>query len=277
LPSHDPEESIELQDLINPVAVAGQTSSLPREANHTFYPFPNKNSFLLDNWYWNQGVQKSRNSLCDLLSVVGSPEFRPDDVRHTHWGKIDGILGRNDFDEDGEAGEWMDEDAGWMRTPLHISVPFNSQTIEPGPQDYLAGYLYHRSLVSVVREKLANTRDDEQFHYEPYELFWQPTETSPHIRVHGELYTSPEFIEAHRAIQEAPGEPGCNLPRVMVAMMFWSDGTELTQFGSAKLWPSYLYFGNESKYRRCTPNANLCNHVAYFEAVSLQFCAITPG
>src|SRR5882762_4791242 len=105
LPSHDPEESIELQDLINPVAVAGQTSSLPREANHTFYPFPNKNSFLLDNWYWNQGVQKSRNSLCDLLSVVGSPEFRPDDVRHTHWGKIDGILGRNDFDEDGEAGE----------------------------------------------------------------------------------------------------------------------------------------------------------------------------
>jgi hypothetical protein len=86
--------------------------------------------------------------------------------------------------------------------------------------------------------------------------------------VHGELYTSSAFFDAHRELQESPGEPGCNLPKVIIAMMFSSDATQLTSFGNAKLWPNYLYFGNESKYRRCKPTNHLCNHVAYFQAVS---------
>src|ERR1700692_4795001 len=51
--------------------------------------------------------------------------------------------------------------------------------------------------------------------------------------------------------------------------MFWSDATQLTSFGNAKLWPTYMYFGNESKYRRCKPSCHLSNHVAYFETVCL--------
>ena len=53
-------------------------------------------------------------------------------------------------------------------------------------------------------------------------------------------------------------------------MMFWSDATQLTAFGDAKLWPLYVYFGNESKYQRCTPTANLCSHAAYFQAVHVH-------
>jgi hypothetical protein len=49
--------------------------------------------------------------------------------------------------------------------------------------------------------------------------------------------------------------------------MFWSDATHLTAFGNAKLWPCYMFFGNESKYRRCKPSCNLCSHVAYFQTV----------
>ena len=110
------------------------------------------------------------------------------------------------------------------------------------------GYLYHRSLVSVIREKLANPHHTSHFHYQPFELFWQPTNTSPAVQVHGELYMSPAFLDAHREVQEMPGEPGCNLKSVVVAMMFWSDAMHLTSFGMAKLWPCYLFFGNESKY-----------------------------
>jgi hypothetical protein len=51
--------------------------------------------------------------------------------------------------------------------------------------------------------------------------------------------------------------------------MFWSDATQLTLFGTAKLWPTYMYFSNESKYRRCKPSLHLSNHVAYFEMVRL--------
>jgi hypothetical protein len=49
--------------------------------------------------------------------------------------------------------------------------------------------------------------------------------------------------------------------------MFWSDATQLTSFGNAKLWPLYMYFGNESKYCRCKPTNHLCEHVAYFQTV----------
>ncbi|KZP09584.1 hypothetical protein FIBSPDRAFT_759740, partial [Athelia psychrophila] len=141
----------------------------------------------------------------------------------------------------------------------------------PGVRQFIVKDFYHRSLVSVIREKLANPQDEAQFHYEPYELHWQPGAAGPGVRVQGELYTSPAFLKEHQTLQDAPGEPGCTLPRVVVAMMFSSDSTHLTSFGSAKLWPCYLYFGNESKYRRGKPTANLCNHVAYFQNLPDSF------
>lgn len=271
LPTHDPEEHKALFDLSDEPII----SSSPRSADNgnPFEPFPNKSSFRLADWHWNHGVQKSHESFNRLLSIVGDPEFRPEHVRQTNWLKIDSKLAANNFDEsegDDEA-EWMDEDAGWIKTPITISVPFHSRTKKPGPQDYRVGDLYHRSLVSVIREKLAKPQDDRHFHYEPFELYWRPTNISADERVHGELYTSPAFLDAHRELQDSPGEPGCNLPKVVVAMMFWSDGTHLTSFGNAKLWPCYLFFGNESKYRRCKPSCHLCNHVAYFQAVGPCF------
>jgi hypothetical protein len=83
----------------------------------------------------------------------------------------------------------------------------------------------------------------------------------------GELYTSAIFNTTHQELQAAAGEPGCNLPHVVLALMFWSDGTHLTNFGKAKLWPVYMFFGNESNYRWCKPSEDLCEHIAYFEDV----------
>jgi hypothetical protein len=271
-----------LIDLSDYPTDAGNASQ-PPNTDSRFYPFPNESSFQLGEWYWNHGVQKSRESFSQLLNIVGGPAFRPEDVRHKKWGRINSMLGVNDFDEDSdgcendsvldddEDAEWMDEDAGWKRTPISISVPFHHRLENPGPKEYLVGDLYHRSLVSVIREKLSKPQGDRDFHYEPFELFWKPTDEAAETQVHGELYTSPAFLEAHHELQDSPGEPGCDLPRVVVAMMFWSDATHLTSFGNAKIWPNYLYFGNESKYHRCKPTCHLCNHVAYFQAVSRRF------
>ncbi|KIM77688.1 hypothetical protein PILCRDRAFT_90994 [Piloderma croceum F 1598] len=198
-PSHDPEEHIELQDLSDSPP---DTSSDPPPNENMFYPYPNKNSFLLGDWHWNYGIQKSRESFSDLLSIVGSLDFKPEDVRHTPWAKIDAKLASNKevdvkcIAEDGTA-EWMDEDAGWKRSMIRISVPFHSRAKNPGPKDYVVGELYHRSIVSIIREKLSNPHEDRLFHYEPFELFWRrPHHDDQHI--HGELYTSAAFIDAHR-------------------------------------------------------------------------------
>lgn len=211
-------------------------------------------------------MQKSQESFKELLEIICHPDFTPDAVCQTNFLQINATLAANDFDQDQD--EWLDEDAGWRRSPISIAVPFHRRTSNPGSTDRVVVDLYHRSLVSVIREKLANPSDDEKFHYEPYDLFWMPGEEGNEVRVHGELYTSAAFRDAHSDLQEGAGEPGCELPRVIVALMLWSDATHLTSFGNAKLWPCYLYFGNESKYRRCKPSCHLCNHVAYFQDVS---------
>jgi hypothetical protein len=246
----------------------------PNSDCNPFCPYPNRSSYRLGDWYWNGGAQKSQNSFKELVSIIGDPEFRPEDIRRTKWKEIDTELGTNDANGDDKAGEedgeadWLEEDAGWTEKPITISVPFPRSATNPGPKNFVAGGLHYRPLVSVIREKITNSQDMPNFHYEPFELFWKPNDASSDQRVQGELYTSPAFLDAHHDLQESPGEPGCMLPRVVVAMMFWSDATLLTSFGNAKLWPCYLFFGNESKYLRCKPTSNLCNHVAYFQAVS---------
>jgi hypothetical protein len=262
LPTHDPEECIELDDLTDFPANQPTRIPAPAPSQGPFNPYPNENSFRLGEWYWNDGVQKSQSGFKQLIGIVGDPDFRPSDVRGTKWDCINRELGGNELD-----GEWLDEDAGWIKTSVTIPVPFNRRAVHPGVQHYVAADFYHRSLVSVIREKLANPSCDRQFHYEPYELYWQRHDIDAPSRVYGELYTSPAFVEAHQELQNSPGVPGCDLERVVVGLMFWSDATHLASFSSARLWPLYLFFGNESKYRRCKPSCHLCSHVAYFQNV----------
>ncbi|RXW13183.1 hypothetical protein EST38_g12672 [Candolleomyces aberdarensis] len=111
----------------------------------------------------------------------------------------------------------------------------------------------------------------EHFHYDPFKVLWQPNPAAPPTRVYSELYNSDAFLKAHRELQDSPPPPGCTRPRVVTGLMFWSDETHLANFSAARLWPLYMFFGNESKYRCAKPSLNLCQHVAYFEKPSEEF------
>jgi hypothetical protein len=262
-PSHDPEDFRTLADSSN------LPSSAPPDPDRSsaFFPYPNETSLKLGDWYWNQGLQKSQESFKKLTDIVGDDSFRPLDVRDTKWDQINKKLASDASDRDRE---WLDEDAGWRKAPIMISVPFNRNMAHPGPREYTIADFYYRSLVDVIREKLSHQTDNRYFHYEPYELYWQPRDDAGAVRVYGELYTSPAFLEAHDELQESPGESNCDLPRIVVALMFSSDTTHPTSSGNAKLWPLYMYFGNDSKYRRCKPSSHLCCHVAYFKNVCIS-------
>ena len=90
-------------------------------------------------------------------------------------------------------------------------------------------------------------------------------------QVYGELYNSDEFINEHKQVQNRspppPDDPTCKLEKVIAALMFWSDATHLANFGTAKLWPIYLFFGNLSKYIHLQPSSGACNHLAYIPSV----------
>jgi hypothetical protein len=215
-------------------------------------------------------LQKSQESFVKLIDIIGGPKFVPDDVRATKWSSVNTTIGDLCIEDSERASvrkrAWKADD-GWRCSTIRIEVPFHHRMDRPGTELICVGEFYHRSLVSIIKEKLTNSSDIKQFHYQPYRLFWKPQPSAPEEQVHGELYTSKAFLDSYSELQKAPGEPGCDLERVIVALMVWSDATQLTSFGSAKIWPCYVFFGNESKYRRAKPTCNLCEHLGYFQSV----------
>jgi hypothetical protein len=263
-PDHDPAENIRPSDLMD--SSPDISSAVPV---NNYDPYPNQSSFLLGEWYWNDGEKKSQSSFQNLLKIVGHPDFRPEDVAGKNWRIIDAHLSGERSEGPNDEDGWEDEQGGgdWIKTPIKINIPFHKRTLHPGQQVFDAGILHHRRLMSVIREKITRPSTHPHLHFEPYEFFWQPHDVAKPVRVHGELYTSEAFFEAHRELQDSPGEPGCDLPRVVLGLMFASDGTQLTAFSNAKLWPVYLVIGNESKDRRSKPSCQAFEHIAYLETV----------
>ena len=276
IPINDPEDQSGADPLPTLIAGAPMFQPLPTDPVNLFHPYPNESSWRIGDWYWNQGAQKSKKNFKSLLGIISSSDFRPEDLCHTNWASIDRQLGSlgTTYDHSQEMRtatdlqEWRDVDDGWMRRNISISVPFPRRSLHPGPRSYTISNFYRRSLLSIIHEMLLDPVRCKSFHFEPYSLRWQRSCGSVDVGVHGELFSSEAFATAHRDLQDASlGSIGCTLPRRVVALMFWSDATQLTTFGDAKLWPLYVYFGNESKYQRCMPTSNLCSHAAYFQAV----------
>lgn len=127
--------------------------------------------------------------------------------------------------------------------------------------------VYHRSLIEVITTAL---QDDsaKSFHYTPFRQFWKSTPESSSERIYSEIYNSDAFIEEDKKIKSLPLEPGPKYEHAIAALMVYSDGTHLAQFGTASLCPLYAFFGNQSKYDRAKPSQFAAHHVAYLPSVS---------
>jgi len=174
-PDHDPGKNITHNDLIDAPLDPSFTSLA-----HNYYPYPNQSSFLLGEWYWNDGERKSRLSFQNLLKIVGHSEFHLEDVAGKNWWLIDAQLGGEVGGEGCEGvnkDSWEDEQdgalGGWIKTPIKIKVPFHKQTLHPEQKEFNAGILHHRKLTSVIREKITQPSVHSHLHFEPYKLFWQ--------------------------------------------------------------------------------------------------------
>ncbi|CDO74305.1 hypothetical protein BN946_scf184839.g11 [Trametes cinnabarina] len=136
----------------------------------------------------------------------------------------------------------------------------------PGLHYTIHGF-WHKNLCAEIRQTLSSDPAARTFVYDPHfvEHRRRTAGSAEHVeRVHGELYTSDAFVQEDLRLQNSPREPDCNLPRAIAALMFWSDATQVAQFGQAKVWPNYLYYGNQSKYERARPMMHAAHHVAYF-------------
>lgn len=232
----------------------------------TYAPFANRTAFLLSEWYWNSR-SKSFLDFRRLISVFKDPAFSLDDAIDVDWKAAFKALGANKEELSDDVSSWIPDD-GWKTDPVSLDIPFHSRLNDPGTKRHTIGLFRHRSIVSVIKEKLSCRTGSRTFHYYPYRATWRRTPDSQESELYGEMYTSRAFREAHEILQrQPPTSRDQGLERIVVALMFWSDGTQLTSFGGASLWPCYMFFGNDSKYERGMPSEQLGNQIAYFMKV----------
>ena len=205
-PTHDPEVEQQHTALSE---VASDHKELP-VGGAIFGPYPNKSTFLLGEWYWNDGMQKTKAGFKRLVDIICRRDFRPEDIQGVPWDALNEQLGGSEAAGDMED-TWYDEpDAGWTATPISLPIPIHRLAKSPGVQEYHFPPFHHRSIVLILKEKMNNIDEFHHFHLEPYELWWQKGDVAS-VRVQGELYTSPAFLEAHKEIQALPRAPRCTL------------------------------------------------------------------
>lgn len=265
-PEHDPSQALTLRDLSDFLPSAPKPRS---DDNHLLGPFATKSAFDLAEWYWNT-TTKSFTDFQKLIGILKQPGFDVKDVANVNWKAAFKALGSNASDLPEADGAWIQDD-GWLTTPITIDVPFHHRLKDRGVKPYLACKFRHRSILSVIKEKVGQAADSSHFHYHPFKAAWKRTSESVELELFGELYASRAFREADENVQRRPSNPeNEGMERVVVGLMIWSDATQLTSFGNTSLWPCYLFFGNDSKYLRCRPSERLGLQIAYFNKVGTR-------
>lgn len=232
----------------------------PDTASNTYAPYPNESSYRLGSWFWNGNERKSKADFMALVKLLTSPQFHARDLESTNWTRVDQELA------DSSETSSFDSRDGWISTTVKINVPFGMGANGPKPQRFQINDFWYRRPLDVIRNVFESPRAKD-FCYTPYELRVKPPAGGSESNVYGEMYWSKAFRDAHAEVQHLPREPGDTLPRAVAAMMFWSDGMAVTNFGNAKLWPAYMQFGNESKYVRTRASSGACHHIAFLPSV----------
>lgn len=264
-PSYDPESAVRSEDL----RLANQTpidiDNDDGESEDTEEPelsvHGNKTTQLIMEWL-NTGAPTKSNAEVNRLvhEYVRHPDFKPNDLQG-----FDASRENCRIDALDTSGESPLPDS-FQTTSINIEIPTGIR--DAPPHVFPVPGLYYRRLTASIRAAFSSPIATH-FHYSPFKQFRTSPVTGEPERIFSEIYDSDALIEEHDKIRRsAPtDDPDCKCEKGVAAVMFWSDSTHLANFGTAKLWPVYMLFGNLSKYIRGQPTSGACQHVAYIPSL----------
>ncbi|KAL5482917.1 hypothetical protein ACEPAI_9512 [Sanghuangporus weigelae] len=153
---------------------------------------------------------------------------------------------------------------GWHEGSVKIKLPPEDGKRrakgEAEAPEFEVGSINYRPILETVYKALDDP-EASAFHYTPYQELWKPDYLSEAERIYGELYSSDIWLESHEEIQRLPRIN--EVDNFVLPILLYSDSTHLTNFGSASLWPFYMFLGGHSKYLHCKSAESTCNHLAY--------------
>lgn len=264
-PSSDPDDVVAHDDLSKGGPSIARPSDPALSKFDPPWPFANMGIHRMMTWLNTGGSEKTEREATRLVDTVINVEgFQASDfqgfdahrenVRYDDSAKE--LAKKKGFFED------------FKETSVEIEVPSGRRDIA-SKIFHVPGLLY-RDLLSVIRSAFAEPLA-AKFHYYPFKIYWRSPTSGSDERVHSEIYNSDAWIQADEDIQRHaspdPEDPHCKHEKVVAGIMIWSDSTHLANFGTAKLWPIYMYFANLTKYIRAIPGSGACQHIAYIPSV----------
>ena len=254
-PSYDPDAFISPEDLHRPhnsTIFLHEEGTEERKEEASVYS--NKSSELLMNWQNSFSDKKSNEETTRLVhSVLLHPQFRLGDIE-----RFSATVENRRVDTAEAKGTFL---KSFRCTSVDIDVPSGSAH-EPSRKFSIPGLSY-RQITSLIKDTFESPIA-KKFHLSPFKLFRKLPNCDDSERIYSEIYNLDVLLDEHDKVQRAPtNDPTCKREKVVAALMFWSDATHLATFGTAKMWPIYMLFGNLSKYIRSQPNSSATKHLAY--------------
>uniref|UniRef100_A0A8H7XVD3 Uncharacterized protein n=1 Tax=Psilocybe cubensis TaxID=181762 RepID=A0A8H7XVD3_PSICU len=284
-----PEREIDdFEELDNLCNAPGLATSLPKEsgsrlakamgisidaalASNRFAPFLNATVFCLMHWFYGNSNLKSVQELDHLVkNVLLAEDFRVEHLKdfsaQRELARMDEATSSESHSSSHSQTEFQ-RDQGWINSTVKISLPCeqHQHASEDAAPVLEVPNVYHRSLVGTIKAALQD-ESAELWHFTPHRLFWKPSPSSSPERIVTKIYNSDAFYNEYINLRKQQNQQvhlGDAHEIAIVALMLWSDSTQLANFGNASLWPLYLLFGNQSKYVRAHPSSFSAHHIAY--------------
>ncbi len=234
-----------------------------------FSPFLNATVFRVMHWAYTGSNQKSTGEIERLVhQVLLAPDFKSEDLRGFRMNREERRLDEHVPASNGT----FPVDEGWHESTVHVPLPkekVKNKCEEEVPRLEIQG-VWHRKLLDIIVAAYQD-KSVSQLAFVPYQLLFQQSEGETE-RVYSEGYTCDGLLEEDANIRSQPRHPedSDDVEYYVVPLMLWSDSTHLANFGTASLWPIYLYLGNLSKYVRSKPSTFAAHHLAYVPSVSIS-------
>ena len=254
-PSYDPDAFILPEDLHRPhtSAVIHHKEGMAEETEDVLV-YSNKSSELMMNWQNSISNQKSNEETTQLVhDFLFHFKFRLGDLKHFNAANENR---KADAAEEKSPFLWS-----FHHTSVNINIP--SGSIHVASWMFSISGLYYRQIMSLIKETFESPIT-LKFHLSPFKLFRKLPNCEDSDCMYSEIYNLEVLLDEYDKVQCAPtDDPTCKHEKVVAAVMFWLDITHLATFGTAKMWPIYMLFGNLSKYIQSQPNSGAMKHLAY--------------
>ncbi|KAI0715990.1 hypothetical protein C8T65DRAFT_606466 [Cerioporus squamosus] len=222
-------------------------------------------------WLYNGTNQKTPGELNSLIrEVFLAPEYCREDLVG-----FDANRENKRLDEHTATSDAFSADDGWRKASVFIRLPKEGRAYasEQDAPLFEVKNVFVRSFREVITAAYKD-RSVKRFHWFPFQWFWQQRSASPDApppppeRLISETYNSDAMLRLHEEIQrkartDREPEDADDIEYVVAPVQIYSDSTHLANFGTASLWPIYLFFGSLTKYIRSRPTAFAAHHLAY--------------